>query len=766
MSWKQRPFPLILILYLLITSGYSLIVPLFETPDEHFHFFTINEIANSWQLPIIPAEYDPYLGPEPAQPPLYYLIAALIAAPFDTAVARDQVTLNPFAWIGSAEAVVNLNRTIFTEQERWPWQGYALAAHLIRLFSVMLGAGTVWLIYKSGRLIWPNEENVALLAAGVVAFLPQFNFIHSAVTNDTLITFLASLGVWQLLRLWHTVVSPRRLLLLGITIGLAALSKNAGILLLVYAVGFLFVAWLRGLDGERPFLPQFAKWVWETAVYIILPVLLLAGWLWLRNYQLYGDFTAANQFVAIAGGDRQYTIGQVLAENGGLWLSFFAVFGWFNLRPPEWIYWLWNIVMGLAGLGLLLGIWQAVKGMSVPKQRPFLTQIQTLLNQKWVIGLLLFGWLLAVYAGLITFMLQTEAAQGRLLFPAILPIALGVAYGLWKLDGKLLPILTLIAALCTTVYCLLFTIRPAYALPQTVETLPTDATPLNAPMGDGLTLLGSRIETDTAVENDLVWITLYWRRDEPLTEPPSFKFEILGQDLERPLGQIHTFHGRGLYPPTLWPTGEIIADRFPVRLDVVPDPPVLAGGFARLVPLETAVDAPIEEGVFVGGVKVEPQQWPMPVDTVLAQLGESIGLVSVMVLETAVAPGDTVEINITWQALLPPMRDFATLVHLGDPTAPPLAQGDAHPRDGSYPTRVWEVDEVIHDQYQLRIPDDIEPGCYPLLLGMYDPNSFERLQVLTAVDLRRGAIEQYVWTETAGISPNRVFEAAEICVEE
>ncbi|MEZ4517409.1 MAG: hypothetical protein R3C44_11460 [Chloroflexota bacterium] len=40
------------------------------------------------------------------------------------------------------------------------------------------------------------------------------------------------------------------------------------------------------------------------------------------------------------------------------------------------------------------------------------------------------SWVLAVYAGLVTFMMQTEAAQGRLLFPAILPIALGLSWGL------------------------------------------------------------------------------------------------------------------------------------------------------------------------------------------------------------------------------------------------------------------------------------------------------------------------------------------------
>ena len=35
---------------------------------------------------------------------------------------------------------------------------------------------------------------------------------------------------------------------------------------------------------------------------VVVPALLIGGWLWVRNVRLYGDWSAANQFVAIAGG--------------------------------------------------------------------------------------------------------------------------------------------------------------------------------------------------------------------------------------------------------------------------------------------------------------------------------------------------------------------------------------------------------------------------------------------------------------------------------
>ncbi|MCP4417702.1 MAG: hypothetical protein GY805_13850 [Chloroflexi bacterium] len=748
-----------LLLYLLLTVAYSIFNPLFEAPDEHYHFFTSNDIVNNGRLPTIPKVYDELLGPEPAQPPLYYLLSALIIAPFDTADAREQVQLNPFAWIGSADAVVNINRTLITEWELWPWQGYALAGHLVRGLSILFGLGTLLCVYGCARLLWPQDGRLALLATALVSFLPQFNFIHAAISNDSLITFLVSAGIWQLLRLWQTGATRRRLLILGITIGLAALSKNAGLLLFFYSFGVLFLLALPQYDSTKGSGIQIRHWLWETAVFFILPVLLIAGWLWWRNQALYGDFTATNQFIAIAGGDRGYTLWQVLAESGGLWLSFFAVFGWFNLLAPTWVYAIWNGLVLLAVAGVVftavVKLFQRQRNRdmhkiahSFTKKKTFIEWVQHLLRQLWVPGWLLAIWFLAVYAGLVTFMRQTEAAQGRLLFPAIVPIVLGLVYGLSRFRSTLIYWLAATAALTTTVASLFLLIMPTYALPKTVAALPPEATPLQETFADGLELVGAQVETETAVPGDIVWYTLYWRLAEPTTAMPAFKFEIFGRDLENPIGEIHTFHGRGLYPPTIWPTGQIIADRFPIRLQTDLDAPVLARGFARLVTQDADETADVELGIFAGSIKISPAIWPVSTAPVLAQLGEDIALTAVTFPTNSVQKGGTLLIDVTWQAKGNPEQDFATLIHLALADQAPLAQGDAHPRSGSYPTRIWVDGEVIEDQYTLIIPSDLPNGCYPLWIGMYQPETFTRLPL--TVDGQQ--------------QPNDVYQIGEICV--
>jgi hypothetical protein len=708
---------LICLLYLLITLSYGIINPLFETPDEHWHFFTVEYIATTGKLPsVADGAYDEWLSQEAAQPPLYYLIGAPLIAGIDTSQAREQVWLNPFSWIGAADALHNVNRTVHTPLEKWPWHGYALAAHLLRGLSTLFGLGTLLAIYGSARLLWPRTPHKAVVAVAMIAFVPQFNFIHSAVSNDGLITLLCAAAIWQLLRLWFTQFTWQRLLLLGVTIGLAALTKNAGVLLLVFACGMLGALTMRDrLAGSD--LTRAARVAGQTAVFVILPTLLIAGWLWLRNHQLYGDWTATEPFIHIAGGDRSYTLWQVLRESGGLWTSFFAIFGWFNLRAPEWVYGVWNGIVGVAIAGFGYGLLYRKRKQSTVNEQ------QTAVFGLRIVSMLLAGWLLAVYAGLVMFMLRTEAAQGRLLFPAIVPIALGLAYGLtrWHWAAITAPVFALI----TTLACLFFIIRPAYGQPSTATMLSETAVSLNADMGQGLTLVGAEVVTVTAVPADMLTFTLYWRADKRPANPPEFKLELLGGDLETPLAEIHSYHGRGLYPATLWPLGEIVVDTFTIRLTDEVDAPVLTQAFVRLVEENGAR----REGVRVGQVKIIPTQWPPLTERVLAQIGDRVQVTAVSLNNTIFTPGEEITIDMTWQVIAPLDRELTTLVHLAHPGQPPLATGDNPPRAGSYPTQVWSSNEVIQDRYTITIPDGLANGRYPLWIGLYDSETVVPLPV-------------------------------------
>ena len=54
------------------------------------------------------------------------------------------------------------------------------------------------------------------------------------------------------------------------------------------------------------------------------------------------------------------------------------------------------------------------------------------------------------------------------------------------------------------------------------------------------------------------------------------------------------------------------------------------------------------------------------------------------------------------------------------------SQDDRHIQDGRVDTRLWESGSLLRDAYHLPLAG-VSPGQYGLYVGMYDPDSGERL---------------------------------------
>ncbi len=727
---------LLLTIYLLLALGYGIVTPLFETPDEHLHFFTVEFIANEGRLPTT-ADAG-LMGQEAAQPPLYYALGAALVNFIDTsgaerllwanpltdtsAVAGQELWSNPRADPGNvrgeslADPPINVNMFVETQEQAWPWQGYVLAAHLLRIMSAFLGVGTLLAVDASGRLVWPGRRERALLATALVAFLPQFGFIQGAISNDTAITLFAALGIWQLLRLRLEPPTTGRYLLLGVTIGLAMLSKMAGLLLLFYAGGVLGLQALLVADRQR---------LWQAVragALVAGPALLIGGWLLVRNWALYGDPTAANQFVAIAGGRPDgYTWPQLWHDLDRVWFSFFAIFGWMNLEAPRWIHAIWTgIVLAAVGGGVWWGMGRLRTGVDGAPDSSLSDRFFAFLLHPATI---LLGWFVLVAVGWLQFMFQTTADQGRLFFPALVSLALGAAFGLSQWPRPWFQRVVVALALVTTVFSVLVVIPRAYAPPENVAELPADALPVNHTFPGGLELLAARVDTDVARPNEWVWVTTYWRKPEGVSPgAPLVELELFGRDFDR-IGDLTAYHGRGKHPAFLWPVGELVEDRLAVRVVDWAEGPVQGN-----LTIKLGEDT---DGVNVGAVKVVPATWPDGVETPLAMMGDSVALASaVLTAETAV-PGANVAVDLDWQVYAA-LGDqlLHAFVHLGDPTQAPLAQSDGPAMGGQYPSFLWEAGERFGETVTLMIPPDLPPGRYPVNVGLYDFATGQRLPIV------------------------------------
>mgnify|MGYP005852424269 CR=1 FL=1 len=94
-----------------------------------------------------------------------------------------------------------------------------------------------------------------------------------------------------------------------------------------------------------------------------------------------------------------------------------------------------------------------------------------------------------------------------------------------------------------------------------------------------------------------------------------------------------------------------------------------------------------------------------------------------------IAPGDSLEVTVYWQAGPELKTDYRSFVHLGALSDwATVAQSDAmHP--AGIPMTTWPKDFYGRDEHRLEIPADVQPGLYILRAGLYDPGSGKRLAV-------------------------------------
>jgi hypothetical protein len=125
------------------------------------------------------------------------------------------------------------------------------------------------------------------------------------------------------------------------------------------------------------------------------------------------------------------------------------------------------------------------------------------------------------------------------------------------------------------------------------------------------------------------------------------------------------------------------------------------------------------------------QDQPVPLlRQIEATLGDQISLVSLETYSEEVGPETILCVTLVWSALDEAADDYTVFVHLLDDQGQVIAQHDAPPVGGFRPTTTWIPGEAISDKHGLLIPEDVAPGEYELVAGLYLPQTGERLKVV------------------------------------
>jgi len=263
--------------------------------------------------------------------------------------------------------------------------------------------------------------------------------------------------------------------------------------------------------------------------------------------------------------------------------------------------------------------------------------------------------------------------------------------------------------------------------------------PIEVNYANQLYLVGWDGDTDLPVGGGEVEVTLYFRRG-PGRQPQRYLFaQLWDLDLQRvATGQQLLFH-HWLYPPNQWSMDDIVP--MPVRFDVSGDLPpgaytIYAGlldhRFERL-----PVEGPnVTEAAPVARLRIAHSETVSLANltSLDVRFGDEIALLGCELTDESgnpverLAPGQPVLVRLVWQVLRQPVGDYTIFLHVHDGGGELVAQQDAQPDSGRYPTGIWAAGELVQTTHLLIPPPD-STGPYTIYAGLYPWPSLERLPV-------------------------------------
>jgi hypothetical protein len=727
----------ILFAFVLLSTTYSLIVPPFEASDELWHYPMVKYIADNWSLPIQnPASVGPWRQ-EGSQPPLYYILGALTTSWIDTSDMPQVRHLNPHVDNGIATPDGNVNLVVHQpEREDLPWEGTVLAIHVVRFLSILMAAAGVYLTYLIVRAVLPGRSALVLGTTAIHAFTPMVVFIAGSVNNDNLVVPISSLALLMLLRLLRRQDLPLRraighYALLGIVLGLAALTKASSLALTVLTALVVTVRAMRRKSSPLEDRPA-AGWKEFIAggLATLLPLIVVAGWWYLRNLRLYGDLTGLNAFIEILGKrDVPAGLSQLWRERYSFMAGYWGNFGGLNIPMSAWVYQVLNGIVVAAGLGLIVGLIRGqVRHTRIQRSDRGTDDDHAGI---WVPGLVLcILWALGVLLPWIQWARVTWSSQGRLVFAALPVWSMLLALGLgswipshwrrWMVGAFALFLLSLSVAAPFT------WIQPAYEQPEPLTEAQIEAIPhrTRVDFDNAIRLLGHDLETSTTKPGSQVAVTLYWEALAP-TEEDYVVFVHLLDEHELVVAQRDTLPGLGLLSTTHLEPGFRWADRY-----VLPLPPtayapneaqIEIGLFSAVTGQRlSAIDTdgqPIGDNVRFGQVDIQPRS--APPNPVSINFGDRMLLTGYDLSERAVQPGTTMTLTLRWHALRSMEKNYTVSAQLIDEDQRKAAQHDSPPLEGAAPTTTWRPDQTIVDNIPLTISQDAAAGPYNMRIAVY-----------------------------------------------
>ncbi|MCX7838218.1 MAG: hypothetical protein N2559_02005 [Anaerolineae bacterium] len=254
-----------------------------------------------------------------------------------------------------------------------------------------------------------------------------------------------------------------------------------------------------------------------------------------------------------------------------------------------------------------------------------------------------------------------------------------------------------------------------------------------------LTILGYEIAKTTFAPGEVISITTHIQTLYPPPASVGWRVELVDR-AERVVSRVEAEPFGGKYPLQRWPPGKYALEHWQIPL-----PSQLApGSYDLRLALFRRVDGELIDAMPIFSTSMADWRFYAPLTRIKIPLTPS----SADELRTAkplhARVGDAfalshytldvdrttnrVHVTLYWQSVAPSQTDYTVFVHLLDASGAIVAQRDVPPRDGTYPTSIWEIGEIIKDEYELQIPANAR-APFSLAIGMYLPSTQQRLPI-------------------------------------
>jgi hypothetical protein len=224
-------------------------------------------------------------------------------------------------------------------------------------------------------------------------------------------------------------------------------------------------------------------------------------------------------------------------------------------------------------------------------------------------------------------------------------------------------------------------------------------------------------------------VKLTWQATQHVTANYAYSLRMLDSRGEL-LAQrdLEGGAGYGFWPTSAWPVGQWFTDR--LRIDAPPGTAVNDTAALRVVLYDRSQPGYPAAGSTVLPLVERAHSYAVPAMEVPvgAVYGDQIELLG---YDFEPDQGEQQILVLYWRALRQPRHDWTVFVHLLDLDSQEIAtQWDSPPLQGAYLTSWWHSGEVVNDRVTLNM-EGVPRGTYRLAIGLYDPDTDNRLPVVT-----------------------------------